>query len=109
QSRRVVSRLLARSHEPLAQDLDLALLEGLQMVDAAKQGALPGAARTDDDEDLSAPDLQLHVPEHLEISEPLAESLQPEDRLHADSHPRVEDAGRPGRGSCRPFPPPTPP
>ena len=61
--------------DQLAVDRQPAGVDLLEMVDAAKEGALAGAGRPDDAQHLSGRDLEVDAAEHLEAAEALVDSL----------------------------------
>ena len=65
--------LVRWSVEPDAVDPDLARLHRLEVVEAAEERALAGAARSDDYHDLAARDLEAHVVEDVQPAEVLVD------------------------------------
>ena len=62
----------------LALEEDAARLDRLEQVDAAKERALPAAARADDDEDLAQVDAEVDAVQHEVVAEALANALEPD-------------------------------
>ena len=62
--------------DAMAADDDLAAVDRLEAVDAAKGSALAGAAAADEDENLAAIDLEADAVEHLERAEALVHVLK---------------------------------
>src|SRR5207342_2535875 len=79
----------------LALDEHPAGVDGLEQVDAAKQGRLAGTGGPDQADDLVLVDLEIDPLEHLEPVERLVEVLDPQRRGGPHLTPRL----RPGAGA----------
>src|SRR5260370_1237059 len=67
--------------DELPVDVQLAAVDLLQMVDAAKEGRLAGTGRADDAHDLAGVDLKINSLEYLKGSEALRDGLGTHDRI----------------------------
>jgi hypothetical protein len=67
----------------LALDEDLPARRGLEHVDAAQEGRLPGPGRTDDADHLAVRDVEVDALEHLVVAEVLVEVLDVDHRGRA--------------------------
>ena len=82
----------AETSVPLRGDLvaleeDAALLDRLEEVHAAKEGALPAAARADDDEHLAVRDAQVDPVEDVVVAEALVHAFEADHRRSVRAGP----------------------
>jgi hypothetical protein len=76
-----LSERLALGGQRLAVDQDPAVVDRLEPVDGAAEGRLAGAGRPDDDDDLLRGDLEVDVLQHVQVTEPLVDTLDGDERL----------------------------
>src|SRR5450631_756516 len=69
-----------------AVDNDLAFLKFFQRVDTADQGRFARARRTADHDALAFADIEVDVPQHMKIAEPLVEAGNADDRVCGHGH-----------------------
>ena len=69
-----------------AVDLDRASVNRLKVVDAAQEGGLAGAGRTEDNHDLACRDVEVDPPEHFQLVERLMNVATPHERLGKSAH-----------------------
>ena len=72
----------AAARHPFAVDVDLALLDRLERVDAAQQRRLAATRRADEAHDLVLVDAEVDAAQHLVVAEALVHVAQLDERAH---------------------------